>query len=195
MEREVELDLVERLRAGDATAFDVVFDAYHAALFGFLHRLARRRDVAEDLLEETWLRLVARARSLRPDTRLAAWLFTVARNLYWSYCRAHLPRAARTVELLDFWPVADERPSPFDNAAANELHGRLERALAALPPRHLEVLLMVAVEGLAGPEAAAALAVTPEAFRQRLARARAALAAELDATHPAASRILSGAPT
>ncbi len=195
MEREAELDLVERLRRGDAGAFDAVFDAYHGALFGFLCRLARRRDVAEDLLEETWLRLVSKAATLRPDTRLAGWLFTVARNLYWSYCRAHLPRAARTVELVDFWPVADERPSPFEVAAASELHARLESALAALAPRHREVLLLVAVEGLPGAEAAAVLGVTPEAFRQRLARARAALAAELEPARAAASFVPTGVPT
>ncbi len=195
MDRDVELGLVEGLRSGDAGAFDAVFAEYHARLFAFLCRLSRRRDVAEDLLEETWLRLVASARSLRPDTRLAAWLFTVARNLYWSHCRAHLPREARTVELVDFWPIADGRPSPFENAAASELLDRLERALAALPARHREVLLLAAVEGLPGTEAATACGVSPEAFRQRLARARAALAAQLDAASPVAALVVSGVPT
>jgi len=195
MDREAELGLVERLRGGDTAAFDAVFDAYHAALFRFLCRLGRRRDVAEDLLEETWLRLVANVRSLRPDTHLGPWLFTVARNLYWSYCRAHLPREARTVELLDFWPLADERPSPFESAAASELQERLERALAALPPRHREVLLLVAVEGLTGPEAAAVCGVTPEAFRQRLSRARAALLEQLETGRPVPAMVLNGVPT
>ncbi len=195
MDREAELALVEGLRTGDAGAFDAVFDAFHGALFGFLCRLSRRRDVAEDLLEETWLRLVANARGLRADTRLAAWLFTVARNLYWSYCRSRLPREARTVELVDVWPVADERPSPFESAAGNELGERLERAVAALPARHREVLLLVAIEGLTPAEAAAACGVTPEALRQRLSRARAALAAALETPRPVAAAQPIGVPT
>jgi DNA-directed RNA polymerase specialized sigma24 family protein len=88
MEPEDETALVAGLRCGDAAAFDRVYDLYRPRLFAFLLRLSRRRTVAEDLLDETWFRLVAHARSLRPDTRLAAWLFTVARNLYWTHRRS-----------------------------------------------------------------------------------------------------------
>ena len=185
MDRETELALVARLRAGDEAAFDAVYEAYRAPLFTFLRRLGRRRELAEDLLEETWLRLVAGARALRLDTRLAAWLFTVARNLYASHCRARLPIEARTTELVDLWPVADAGPSPAELAEAGELAERVERALARLPLRHRDVLLLVAGAGLAPAEAAAACGVTPEALRQRLARARAALAAALAGPRPA----------
>jgi DNA-directed RNA polymerase specialized sigma24 family protein len=70
VEREAELALVARLRQGGADAFDDVYSAFNTRLFTFLVRLSRRRDVAEDLLEETWLRLVNHARRLRPDTKL-----------------------------------------------------------------------------------------------------------------------------
>jgi RNA polymerase sigma-70 factor (ECF subfamily) len=53
MDRNSELALVERLRAGDAGAFDEIYAVYHARLFNFLARLSRRRDLAEDLVEET----------------------------------------------------------------------------------------------------------------------------------------------
>ncbi len=49
--------------------------------------MTRNRTLAEDLLDETWLRLVRHAPGLRPDTRLGPWLFTVARNVYWTYRR------------------------------------------------------------------------------------------------------------
>lgn len=76
-----------RLKAGEAAAFEAIYAACRPRLFGHLARLLRRRDVAEDLLEETGLRLVARAGELADDTRLGPGLFTVARNLYASYCR------------------------------------------------------------------------------------------------------------
>src|SRR5262245_51528858 len=104
MERDSELDLVARLRAGDAAAFDVVHDCYHARLSNFLARLSRRREVAEDLLEETWLRLVARASGLDPETRLGPWLFTVARNLYVSYWRSRLVEDSHVAGLMGLWP-------------------------------------------------------------------------------------------
>jgi RNA polymerase sigma-70 factor (ECF subfamily) len=87
VERELQVDLVSRLRAGDKTAFDEIFSVFNHRLLSFLTRMARNRSVAEDLVEETWLRLVSSGEDLRGDTRLGPWLFTVARNLYVSYCR------------------------------------------------------------------------------------------------------------
>lgn len=174
MERALELALVEGLRRGDADAFDQVYEVYRPRLYGFLLRLSGRRDVAEDLLEDTWVRLVQRAGALRPDTQLAPWLFTVARHLYWSHCRSRVVEQ-RYGGLIDLWPCPSAPASPFEEAAAHELEGQLARAIASLPPRDREVLLLVGVEGLTPSEAAVVCDVTPEALRQRLSRARAAL--------------------
>jgi RNA polymerase sigma factor (sigma-70 family) len=184
MEPEDEIGLVAGLRLGDPDAFDRVYAIYRPRLFAFLLRLSRRRTVAEDLIDETWLRLVTHAGALREDTRLAAWLFTVARNLYWTHRRSSLVEQAAGADLLTLWPAADPWPSPFDLASMGELGRRVERALATLPPRHREVLLLVGYEGLTPTEAAAVCRVTPEALRQRLARARAALATALDLPRP-----------
>src|SRR5215831_14783986 len=104
MDRDLELQLVARLRSGDPDAFDALYDALHGRVFNFLARLSNSRDVAEDLSEETWLRLVTHAARLQPDTRVAAWLFTVDRNLYLSYCRSRLLEDAQLTDLLGLWP-------------------------------------------------------------------------------------------
>lgn len=176
MNRDTELTLVDGLRRGEAQAFDVVYDAYAARLFTFLARLSRRRDLAEDLAEETWLRLVANAARLESDTRLGPWLFAVARNLYASACRSRQVEEAYSATLIGLWPAGAARASPFEETAAGELQRRLERALAMLPPLYREVLLLVGVEGFTPGEAAAICGVTPETLRQRLSRARAQLA-------------------
>ena len=174
--------LVERLRAGETAAFDDLYEVYRPRIFAFLLRMSRSRTVAEDLLDETWLRLVRHAPSLRPDTRIAPWLFTVARNLYWSHRRACLVEETREQELLALWPASASWPSPFDLAAAGELERRVEVALTSLGAKHREVLLLVAHEGLTPGEAAAVCGINPENLRQRLSRARAALAEKLDLT-------------
>jgi RNA polymerase sigma-70 factor (ECF subfamily) len=181
MDRETELGLVGRLRDGDAAAFDAVYEEYRARLYSFLARLSRSRDIAEDLAEETWLRLVESGVRLRPDTRLGPWLFTVARNLFYSYCRSRALDEAASEGLISLWPASSQRPSPFEETAARELERRVEHGLAVLPMRHREALLLVAVEGLSPAEAAGVCGLTPEAFRQRLSRARAALERELGA--------------
>jgi RNA polymerase sigma-70 factor (ECF subfamily) len=171
MERQCELALVSRLRAGDVTAFDDIFDAFNTRLLNFLTRMAKNRSVAEDLLEEAWLRLVSSGKDLREDTQLAPWLFTVARNLYLSYCRNRAREQSYTADLSLLWPAGLSQ-SPFEVASSNEFEQRLESALASVPPKYREVLLLVAVEGLRPVDAAAVCGISPEALRQRLSRAR-----------------------
>jgi len=165
-----ERDLVDRLRRADGAAFDSVYAAFRAPIFGFLARLSGRRDLAEELLQETFVRLAARATTLRDDTRLGAWLYTVARNLFLSHARM----TALDAERIDRAGLADPaRPAtPFEEAAANQTQLALERALAGLPASYREVLLLVAVDKMEPSEAAQVVGVSPETLRQRLSRAR-----------------------
>ena len=179
MDRQLELRLVERLRQGDEEAFDEVHVLFNVRLFNFLARLANSRDVAEDLLEETWLRLVKHSRRLRPDTELGGWLFTVARRLHVSYCRSRLVEDARADDLIGLWPSGSPGPSPLEEAEAGEARRRTAAALAALPAIYREALLLSLVEDLRPSEAAEVCGVSPEAMRQRLSRARALLARQL----------------
>jgi len=177
MDRDCELALVERVRGGDTAAFDAIHAAFNARLFGFLARLARSRDVAEDLLEETWLRFVTHADQLRSDTRLGPWLFTVARNVHVSYCRSRALES-RGAATLSLWPAGCPE-SPFELAAGSELERRIEAALADLPIDAREAMLLVGVESMTPSEAAAVCGISPEAMRQRLRRARGLLAERL----------------
>jgi RNA polymerase sigma-70 factor (ECF subfamily) len=182
MDRERELVLVSRLRAGDPGAFDEVHDAFNARLFNFLFRLSSRREVAEDLLEETWLRLVTHAERLQDNTRLGAWLFTVARHLHVSYCRSRLLEQSHAADLIGLWPGGSGGPSQYEVMEAGEAQRRVASALASLPAAYREALLLVVVEGLRPSEAAAICGVTGEAMRQRVSRARARLAQRLGET-------------
>jgi RNA polymerase sigma-70 factor (ECF subfamily) len=171
MERELEVALVVRLRAGDVTAFDEIYDVFNRRLLSFLTRMTKNRSVAEDLLEETWLRLVSKCWDLHADTRLGPWLFTVARNLYLSHCRSRAREHSCTADLILLWPGGCLQ-SPFDQASRNELEERLEAAIASLPPMYREVLLLVGVEQLRPVDAARVCGISPESLRQRLSRAR-----------------------
>jgi len=140
-------------------------------LFRLLIRLAGRAEVAEDLHQETWIAAARHAPRLAADTDLAAWLFTIARNKHTSWRRWSVVRLRREST---FDP--DQAPAP-DRAV--ETRRDLERALGALPAIHREVLLLVGVEGLETAQVAAVLGLSSEAVRQRLSRARAALALAL----------------
>jgi RNA polymerase sigma factor (sigma-70 family) len=180
MDPDTERGLVERLREGDGAAFDALYEAFNARLFTFLLRLSGRRDVADDLLEETWLRLVKHGGRLRPDSRLGPWLFTVARHLYVSYVRSRVLEDSALASVIALWPQAIDHSSPFEATAASELERRIEHALGRMRASSREVLLLVAVAGLSHSDAAAVCGISPEALRQRLSRARAQLARALE---------------
>lgn len=180
MERDFEVALVGQLRAGDLTAFDAIYNVYNPRLFSFLLRMTKNRAVAEDLLEETWLRLVSSGAGLAAATRLGPWLFTVARNLFLSYCRSRAREQAYTSDLISLWPDGFSR-SPYDWALLSEFEQRLEAALGEMPPIYREVLLLVGFEGLQPADAAAVCGITPEALRQRLSRGRTLLSQRLKA--------------
>lgn len=179
---------VDGLRRGDATAFDRVFAAYRKRLYGYLVRMTRRRDVAEDLLQETFLRLAQHAKRLDADTRLGAYLFTVAHRLVVSWARAQGVRAQLAGDLPPRSEGTSPDRSPLEALSDNQAQAALERAFDALPPAYREVALLVGVEGLAPTEVAQILGQKPEAIRQRLARARTQLAAALGEHAPAAWR-------
>jgi len=185
MERESELALVARLKDNESAAFDVVHAEFNTRLFNFLARLSRRRDVAEDLLEETWLRFVDILPRLHDDTRLGPLLFKIARNLYVSYCRSRAIEDHYAPAMIALWPGGSPTLSPFDATVARETGERLDEALAALPAIYREALLLVAIDELKPAEAAAVCGITPEAMRQRISRARAMLAKRLDPQHAA----------
>jgi RNA polymerase sigma-70 factor (ECF subfamily) len=175
-ETTAERDLVARLQRGDGGAFDLVFTAYRARINGFLVRMSSNRHLAEDLVQETFLRLARSARTLADDTQLKPWLFTVARNLYVSHCRRTALDADRVYELALQAAHREEAPaSPHDEYEGSQLVARFERALAELPPSYREVILLTAVEQMEPIEAAKVLELSSEALRQRLSRARALL--------------------
>ena len=178
---------VDGLRRGDAQAFDAVFAAYRRRIYGYLVRMTRRTDAAEDLLQEAFLRLAQHARRLDADTRLGAWLFTVAHRLFISWTRARQIRAQLAGDLPKTEAATTDR-SPLEALADSQAQLALERAFGTLAPSYREVALLVGVEGLTPTEVAESLGEKPEAIRQRLARARTQLAAALGDHAPASWR-------
>ena len=175
-----DLEMVAGLRSGDATAFDRVYYTYHTRIFSFLLRLSGRRDTAEDLAQETWLKLAKSAPSLREDTTLAPYLLTIARNAFLSHRRWALLDLSRIVTFgLEAMSSAELEPSPETSHESARAIALLEAALQELPIVSREVLLLVGVEGIEQEEVARMLGLSYDASRQRLSRARAQLAATM----------------
>jgi RNA polymerase sigma-70 factor (ECF subfamily) len=164
-------DLVSRLKAGNVRAFEQVYETYRPRVFSFLVRLSGNRELAEDLMQDTFVKLARSAPRLADDTTLTAWLLTVARNAYRSHRRWAMLDLSR---LLVVGAEAElSRPrTPAEETEGARLALRMEQALASLSDAQREVLLLVAFEDVDQAAVATMLGLTDAALRKRLSRAR-----------------------
>jgi RNA polymerase sigma-70 factor (ECF subfamily) len=168
------------LRRRDPRGFDLAYAAYAARVHAFLLRLSGRRDVADDLLQHTFMRLAEHGAELRPDSDLRAWLFTVARNAYVGQSRSLGSDCGDS--------ALEGLASPAPDVEARLLLGDVERALSTLRLEDRELLLLVGTEGMEPSAVARMLAVDPATLRQRLARARSRLLTALERLPGTATR-------
>jgi RNA polymerase sigma-70 factor (ECF subfamily) len=181
--------ILARLQRGDPAAFDEIYAAEKAGLYGFLLRLSRDPHAAADLFQNVWLKLARNAASLRADSNVRAWLYTVARHEYVSL------RRAQALDLSRLLLLGIEVPEPACDAALETQLLALKTACAALGDADREVLLLCSAEGLDSQAVAQVLGISNAAVRQRLVRARRRLAALLaqDASQQAQDALDKGA--
>lgn len=164
--------LVARAIAGDGSAWAALVERHATALMGCAWRMLGDRAEAEDVTQETFLRLLAKADRWRPGgATLRAWLYRVAVNLCVDRLRARraAPLHAATDEVS--FELAE---GPLDRKL------RVRKALDGLPERQKTALVLVHYEGFTNREAAELLDVSVDALESLLARARRTLRHELE---------------
>jgi RNA polymerase sigma-70 factor (ECF subfamily) len=166
--------LVLRVGEGDVAAYRELVKRYAAKLSRFAERLLRDGTEAEDVVQETFLKLWQRAGEYQPKARVTTWLHRITHNLAVDRLRAR----GRTLPL----PEEEEMPTSARQPTLLDEKRRvlaLEAALAALPERQATAIVLVHLHGLTGAEAAEVLGVGAEAVESLLARGRRALKSEL----------------
>lgn len=169
--------LVRRVGAGDGAAYRVLVDRHLAPIVAFAWRTLNDGGEAEDVAQETFLRLWNGAGAWRAEATLSTWLHRVAYNL----CVDRLRRRRREV------PSArlPERPDPAEGPLAahqrRQVAAAVDSALAALPERQRTALALVHYQELGNIEAAEVMAVSVEALESLLARGRRGLRQSLAA--------------
>lgn len=162
--------LMAAVQAGDLDAFQALYERHHRAVFGFLLRSVHDRRAAEDLLQETFLRVFAARQTYRPLAAFRTWLFTVARHLVIDRARRSGSEAeGNAKDTLD--ALVDPDASPLQHIEAQELAERLERGVRQLPPAQREILLLSRVVGLSHDEVARVTGTSAAAVRVALHRA------------------------
>jgi RNA polymerase sigma-70 factor, ECF subfamily len=164
-------DFLDRLRAGDARAFEELVASHQHRVFGVALRMLGIAAEAEEIAQEAFLRAHRSLGEFRGDARLSTWLYAIVSRLCLNRLASGDRRAVRHGEDI-LRRVADERGGPEARAERGELDAALHRAIAELPEERRVVIILRDVEGLAYEEIARALDVELGTVRSRLHRAR-----------------------
>jgi len=182
-EQDPDVQLMLAFRGGDPTAFDALFRRWAGPMLRYLERMVRDAASAEDLLQETFLRVFRARDRYQPEARFSTWLYTIATNLALNELRRprrRAPHRSTNEGESDELPLALEghEPRADDVTDARRASADLERELAALPERQRTALVLSAVEGLSYAEVAVSLETTEKSVKALVHRARATLAAK-----------------
>ena len=192
-------DLVARVRAGDAAAFELIMRRHNRRLFRLARSILRNGPEAEDVVQATYVQAYAKLDEFIGPHGFPAWLGRIAMN----EALGRLRGWGRVVALEDYVGEREEgaalrridtmttqHPDPERLAGNAELRRLLEHAIDALPDEFRTVFVLRAVEGMSIAETADALSIRPETVKTRFHRARhrlqATLGARFEALMPAA---------
>jgi RNA polymerase sigma-70 factor, ECF subfamily len=142
MTRAQELDLIERATAGDAAAAEAFIRAYQGSLYAYLLRMCGQREMAEDIVQEAFIRVLANLDRFDPRYRFSTWLFTIAKRLCMNAAQRSKP--AYDSELIGLRQGSAERPeaAAIDEEVGDNLRSALQAALLTLPPEQREIVIL-----------------------------------------------------
>jgi RNA polymerase sigma-70 factor, ECF subfamily len=166
------------------TSFNSLIDEQIPRLRRYARALTRNPGRADDLVQDTLLRALAKQHLWQPNTNLRAWLFTLMHNQYVNDVR----RSAREGQTVEIDTMSNGLTATTDPTASRQLH-ELRRALAQLPDEQRETILLVGLEGLSYAETALILSVPVGTVRSRLSRGRDNLRRLMDMPERALSNI------
>jgi RNA polymerase sigma-70 factor (ECF subfamily) len=173
---------IERgLRQGDVLLLQSLVEQYQYRLVRYLIYLLGRRDEVDDLIQETWLRVLERGRSYDGRLRFEPWLFTIARNLTIDHMRKRrsVSLDSNDDDIATLSPVSNA-PSPFTLAARSEDSQRLAQSLQTLDFVYREALVLRFQEDLSLQEIATVVGAPVSTVASRIYRGLATLRAQLD---------------
>lgn len=176
--------IAQGLKRQDPELLDHLIEQYQHRLLRYLLFLTGRRDVAEDLFQETWMRVLVRGAQYNGKARFDTWLFTIARNLVIDLSRK------RTMASLDEmneqneddrpFEISADGPSPLEQFQTREDSAEVGEVLLSLEPSHREVLVLRFYEDLSLEEIATMTRAPLSTVKSRLYRGLASLKPELE---------------
>jgi RNA polymerase sigma-70 factor (ECF subfamily) len=175
-------DVVALARKGREEAFRELIRRYERPVFSLIFRMVRDREAAEDLAQDTFIKVLNHVDRYRPEFKLSSWLFKIANNVAIDHLRKRQietvsidgsPHAATAAEIeATAFDVIARQESALEELEAKELGSAIERAIAGLRPEYRACILLRHVEGRSYEEIAATLDLPLGTVKTYIHRAR-----------------------
>jgi|HigsolmetaAR205D_1030408.scaffolds.fasta_scaffold00373_2 RNA polymerase sigma-70 factor (ECF subfamily) len=182
--------LMLRYRNGDVSAFEMLYARYKGPLYRYLQRTCKSVDVANDLFQEVWGKVIASRERYEVRAQFATFLYRIAHNCAVDYFRkaahVHERQALDVVELAEELHAAE--PQPDAVASHTQIKAAFERALDALPPEQRDVFVLYEEAGLSLEQIGKVTGVGMETAKSRLRYAVTKLRAALVHHQPEGAR-------
>ena len=183
MDKLAETDLARALLAGEPDAFEKFVEHFRSKVFHYSWLMCGSPEDAEEVAQETLLKVFASIDQLREPERVRAWVFRIARNVCLMQRRKSVFAPAHELSLDELPPsaeVPDLAPAPEGNVLRAELRAVIDRVVAELPASYRAVVLLRDLEELTTEETAQILDLGTDVVKTRLHRGRAAMRQKLD---------------
>lgn len=175
-------DLVSLAQEGREAAYRELVRRYERPVFSLIFRMVRDREVAEDLAQDTFIKVLNHIDRYRPEFKLSSWLFKIANNVAIDFLRKRQldtisidgsPHAATAAEIeATSFDVVARQESALDEMEAKELGSAIERAIEQLRPEYRSCIMLRHVEGRSYEEIAATLDLPLGTVKTYIHRAR-----------------------
>lgn len=168
---------IQNIKNGDANAFERFLSQYEKRIFAFVYTIVRHREEAEDLTQETFLRVYKNRKSIDSERNVKSWLYTIATHAAYDWFRKkkHIPEAF----------VIDDDEAPFETVDDGDAYkdmenaDAVERALARLKPEYRTIIILYYYEQFSYEEIAQQLGAPLNTVKTHLRRAKNQLATEI----------------
>jgi len=189
---QAETQFIERLKRGDAAAFETLVNERSGEIYGLLYRLTENVEEARDLTQETFLRAFQSIAHFRGESDLRTWIYRIAINQArnrWRWWRRRRREATVSIDAPEIGGgrlglVATLKSNtirdPEQDALLSERERALKKALSSLKRVYREAVILRDIEGFAYEEIAAALSISVGTVKSRLARGRQELRRKLE---------------
>jgi RNA polymerase sigma-70 factor (ECF subfamily) len=160
--------LMASYSAGDAGAFDVLYDRHRGGLYRFILRQCGNASVAEELYQDVWTGIIRSHSSYQPTAKFTTWLYTVARNRLTDYYRREQARGMVAMAFMEDEHAANDSTQPEQQVSGQAQVQRLMQMIAGLPDEQREAFLLKHESGLSVDEIADITGVNSETAKSRL---------------------------